>query len=209
MVRWLGERADRGDAIAQHGFQHVARRSPGSIRRLRAIAHGGRTGEFSALDGEETRRAVHAGWRVLKLAGIEPEGFVAPAYAYTPSLRSELSVKFRWWAELLRVRRAQNGTDAARAPLNPAFSLTGSGPFAHALSPALVRAGALLPTAALRIDLHPADLSHARHMLALEWVLGRNGAHRRAVTYRELADDAAGDAADDPLRAPLSATASR
>ena len=27
---------------------------------------------------------------MLKLAGIEPDGFVAPAYAYTPALRSVL-----------------------------------------------------------------------------------------------------------------------
>ena len=46
-----------------------------------------RAGEFSCLDGEETRRAVNAGWRLMKLAGIEPDGFVAPAYAYTRTLR--------------------------------------------------------------------------------------------------------------------------
>ena len=43
------------------------------------------------LDGDETRRAVDAGWRVLKLAGLEPDGFVAPAYAYTPALRRLLA----------------------------------------------------------------------------------------------------------------------
>jgi hypothetical protein len=50
-----------------------------------------------------------------------------------------------------------------------------------------VRAGSLLPTRTLRLDVHPADLGHPRHMLALEWVLGRRGERRRAVTYRELA----------------------
>ena len=56
--------------------------------RLLARAHGRRGGEFVGLDDEETRRAVDAGWRVLKLAGIEPDGFVAPAYAYTPRCAS-------------------------------------------------------------------------------------------------------------------------
>ena len=107
MVEWLCERRRAGDSIAQHGFQHVRPRTGGSARRLLARAHGQRDGEFSGLDDEETRRAVHAGWRVLKLAGIEPDGFVAPAYAYTPALRQTLSLRFSWWAGLLRVHRAQ------------------------------------------------------------------------------------------------------
>jgi len=50
-----------------------------------------------------------------------------------------------------------------------------------------VRAGSLLPTHALRVDLYPTHLQHPRHMLALEWVLARNGSSRTAVTYEQLA----------------------
>jgi predicted deacetylase len=138
------------------------------------------------LDGMETRRAVDAGWRVLKLAGIEPDGFVAPAYAYTATLRSALSVRFRWWAGLLRVHAAGDLAGTGEA-LAPALSLTAAGPFSRALSPPLVRAGSLLPTRTLRLDLHPEDLSHPRHMMALEWVLKRTASRRAAVTYQELA----------------------
>jgi hypothetical protein len=38
----------------------------------------------------------------------------------------------------------------------------------------------------MRLDLHPAYLEHPRQMMALEWVLGRAGARREAVTYDEL-----------------------
>jgi hypothetical protein len=135
----------------------------------------------------------------MKLAGIEPDGFVAPAYAYTAALRETLTLRFRWWAGLLRVHRAEPGLDAATeldggareradaGQLAPAWSLTGGGPVSRMLSPSLVRAGALLPTRTLRLDLHPADLRYTRHMLALEWVLAHTAARRRAVTYRELA----------------------
>jgi hypothetical protein len=54
------------------------------------------------------------------------------------------------------------------------------------LAPPLLRAAALLPTDNLRVDIHPSDLDHPRHMLALEWALGRHGSRRRAVTYGEL-----------------------
>ncbi len=184
MVRWLGERHEAGDTIAQHGFQHVSSRRRGRTARS-VFSH--RPGEFAVLDDEETRRAVNAGWRVMKLAGIEPDGFVAPAYAYTEALRSALRLRFSWWAELMRVRCAMPslGRDHS-GPFAPAFSLGSRGRLGHVLSPPVVRAGALLPTATLRLDLHPADLRHPRHMMALEWVLQRAG-ERKAVTYRELA----------------------
>jgi predicted deacetylase len=193
MVRWLSERARAGDSIAQHGFQHTRAHSGSSPRRLLAQLHGRHPGEFSGLDADETRRAVHAGWRVLKLAGIEPDGFVAPAYSYTAALRQALALRFRWWAGLLQVHRAPLQLDSgervehAPAGLAPAWSLATSGPLSRFLSPPLLRAGSLLPTNALRLDLHPADLRHPRHMLALEWVLARAGRSRTAVTYRELA----------------------
>jgi predicted deacetylase len=195
MVRWLSERRGLGDSIAQHGFQHVRPRRGGATRRMLAHPRYLRGGEFVGLDEDETRRAVHAGWRVLKLAGIEPDGFVAPAYAYTTALRQELSIRFRWWAGLLRLHTAaaQIGT-AGRQPLAPAWRLAAPGPFSRALSPPLVRAGSLLPTRTLRLDLHPTDLRNARHMMALEWVLTRNGSRRTAVTYEALAGAGAGAA---------------
>ncbi len=222
MVEWLCERRRAGDSIAQHGFQHVRPRTGGSARRLLARAHGQRDGEFSGLDDEETRRAVHAGWRVLKLAGIEPDGFVAPAYAYTPALRQTLSLRFSWWAGLLRVHRAQQplvagdcersaatergALTSAQEPvmgqLAPAWSLAGTGPISRVFSPSLVRAGSLLPTSTLRLDLQPSDLQLPRHMMALEWVLARAGSRRTAVTYRELAGVAplAGRAGREPTQ---------
>jgi len=187
MVAWLSERRLTGDSIAQHGFQHTAFPRGGGARELLAWPHH-RGGEFVGLDGAETRRAVHAGWRVLKLAGIEPEGFVAPAYAYTDALHRTLAERFRWWAGLLRLHRApaEHTLRAGREPLLPAWGMTANGPINRLISPALLRAGAMLPVSTLRLDLHPADLSRPRHMMALERVLERAHA-RRAVTYQELA----------------------
>jgi predicted deacetylase len=189
MTSWLAERRRAGDSIAQHGFQHErtgrASLSPGSL----LCSPTRRAGEFVGLDTEETRRAVNAGWRVLKLAGIEPDGFVAPAYAYTPALRSVLPRRFRWWAGLLglhgRVAGPSEGPDRGRL-LAPAWGMGSSGPLQRALSPALIRAGSMMCGRTLRLDLHPADLQHPRQMMALEWVLGRAGRRREAITYDEL-----------------------
>jgi predicted deacetylase len=226
MVSWLIERERGGDAIAQHGFQHLrsgargVRRAGGPYQSLRSL-NADRESEFVGLDAHETRRAVDAGWRVLKLAGIEPRGFVAPGYAYTPALRRTLGERFHWWAALLGLHRAQPSRasyaplDPRRAPpldaaaggeptrlehtkrlgerdlLGPPIALSSTGRLRRLVSPALLRAGALLSAGTLRLDLHPADLDDPRHMLALEWVLKRSARTREAVTYEQLAFAAA------------------
>jgi predicted deacetylase len=160
MTSWLLERGSAGDSIAQHGFQHEQLRRGAFSRQTLLHARSGRSAEFVGLDGDETRRALDAGWRLLKLAGIEPAGFVAPAYAYTPALRQLLPRRFHWWAGLRRVHRTLAAADGdPRRLLAPAWGMTTSSPLQRALSPSLIRAGSLLCGRTLRLDLHPADLS--------------------------------------------------
>jgi predicted deacetylase len=187
MRSWLAERREAGDSIAQHGFQHQQLRRGAFSGPALAHLRSSRAAEFVGLDGEETRRAVDAGWRVLKLAGLEPDGFVAPAYAYTPALRRLLPDRFRWWASLLGVHRTVRlSSDDPRRLLAPAWGMGAVSPMRRVLSPALIRAGSLVCGDTMRLDLHPADLRHPRHMLALEWVLHRAGQTRQAITYDEL-----------------------
>jgi predicted deacetylase len=185
MTRWLIECRRTGDSIAQHGFQHEQLRG-GAVASATLVGGRRRSAEFVGLDGDETRRAVDAGWRVLKLAGIEPDGFVAPAYAYTRALRQLLPRRFRWWAGLLGLYRPPATASSASYRLAPAWSMGAGGLLRGVLSPSLIRAGSLLCGHTMRLDLHPAYLEHPRQMMALEWVLGRAGARRQAVTYDEL-----------------------
>jgi len=196
MTSWLAERRRAGDSIAQHGFQHERTRRCGALAGSLLATPARRTGEFVGLDEAETQRAVNAGWRLLKLAGIEPDGFVAPAYAYTPELRSVLPHRFRWWAGLLGVHRRAQPAGAQHARLlSPVWGMGGEGALQRALSPALIRAGGMFGGRTLRVDLHPADLQHPRQMLALDHVLDRAGRQRKAITYDELAALGAGSEA--------------
>lgn len=174
LAAWLSERERAGDAIAQHGLHHVRRgRAAGRLR-------GGSGAEFVGLDARETTRAVDAGRRVLKLAGLEPRGFVAPAYAYTPELHRALRQRFAWWAGLLCLY----GRGGER--LAPAMGMGTSAALVRIASPLALRCGSRLAGTTLRLDLHPADLDHPRHVLALESVL-RHSRGREAVTLDELA----------------------
>jgi predicted deacetylase len=188
MAGWLEERRRRGDSIAQHGFQHARPRRGGAFsRQTQAHAHSRRSAEFVGLDRDETRRAVDAGWRVLKLAGIEPDGFVAPAYAYTPALRQVLPAKFRWWASLLRLHDNLAGPSGGpRQLIAPAWGAGTESPLRRALSPVLIRAGSLLGGNTIRLDLHPSDVQHTRYMMALERAFTRTEHQHEAITYDEL-----------------------
>jgi predicted deacetylase len=180
LAAWLLDCRDRGDAIAQHGLRHRRVRPPGVLRRPLTAWQGGGAAEFPGLDVSETQAMVEAGRRTLARAGLEPRGFVAPGYAYTPALRSTLAESFDWWATLLGLWRPDR-----RPSLWPALCLGTSSRAKLALSPLLVRAGALGAGQVLRLDLHPADFEHPRHVLALESVLLR-ARGRQAVTYDEL-----------------------
>jgi predicted deacetylase len=182
MVDWLAERQAGGDAIAQHGFQHRQTRRAEWPRQTLAGFQGHGSAEFVGLDEAETRRAVLAGRRVLRLAGIEPRGFVAPAYAYTAALRSTIASTFDWWASLRALHRAADRDDVR----SPALCLGTSSPLKRLTSPLLVRSGALMAGPLLRLDLHPADLDHPAHVGAVEAVL-RRARKRRSVTYDMLA----------------------
>jgi predicted deacetylase len=186
MASWLAERRRAGDSIAQHGFHHQQLRRGAFSRPTLTHPRGGREAEFVGLNRDETRHAVDAGWRVMKLAGIEPDGFVAPAYAYTPELRRVLASKFRWWAGLLRLHGTLAADGDSRHLLAPAWGMTTDSRLRRALSPTLLRLGSHLCGNIMRLDLHPADLQHPRHMMALERILSRAGTRREAITYEEL-----------------------
>jgi len=207
MSAWLHERRDVGDSIAQHGFLHEplgADHAGG--RGLRGL--GRRRSEFSGLDEREARRAVDAGWRVLKLSGNEPDGFVAPGYTYTRQLLRVLPLRFRWWATLLHVRACAAGPAPAGSldgALAPAWGAGSRGRLGDALAPSLIRTGGRLAGRALRVDLHPATLQRPREMLALESLLARESARRRPVTLGEVSypsalkiDGASGVTAERP-----------
>lgn len=202
VVRWLSERRRAGDAIAQHGFRHSQARANLSVPRAVGLSALRET-EFVGLDAEEARRAVDAGWRVLKLAGIEPHGFVAPGYAYTPALRQALAQHFDWWAELFGVRRVRpaaypgshlhvppaglRSPEPLRRALLPPLAPSSVGPLQRGLARALGRVEALTRDAPIRLDVHPADFDRAAGVRALESALRQLGDSRRPITYDELA----------------------
>jgi len=178
LANWLLDCVDAGDAVAQHGLQHRRTRPPSRLQRPLRGWQGGVAAEFPGLDADATIASVDAGHNVLTGAGLNPRGFVAPGYAYTGALRAHLATRFDWWATLLALRGNARSSGLA-------LTLGTSSPFKRVTTPVLMRAGAALSGKVLRLDLHPADFDHPRHVLALERVL-RQAKGRVPVTYDDL-----------------------
>ena len=184
LVEWLGERRELGDAIAQHGLRDSCQWrtswSPSTpfARPPRPDA------EFAVLNADETRKAVESGWRILRLAGLEPTGFVAPAYAYTPELHATLPRRFTWWAGTARVYH--RGGPASGIATGRVLALSAAGRVRRLAAPGVLRARSAMAGHVLRLDLKPSDLESRRHVAAVERVLlGARG--RTPVTLDEVA----------------------
>lgn len=166
LADWLAERCGAGDRVAMHGFQHRAQ---------------GSRAEFAGLGEDDARRAIAAGRRVLRLAGIQARGFVAPGYAYTGALSKILAGTFEWWAS----GSAVHGDGGRRTTRSPALHLARPGAAGLLVSPLALRLAGRLGGPLLRLDLHPGDFDKPRHVGAVERVL-RDARRRMAVTYDEL-----------------------
>jgi len=182
LALWLRDRVAHGDAVAQHGFSHRVVSHPHWPRKLLAQWQAGEAAEFPGLGGDQAARRVASGRRVLGDLDLDPHGFVAPGYAYTPELRRLLADSFDWFADLRCIRTRWDGEIRARA-----LCLGSSTSLKRMLSPTAVRALSLIPGEVMRIDVHPVDFDHPLHVATLEWLLERAG-RRQAVTYDELID---------------------
>jgi predicted deacetylase len=177
---WLRGQTAEGDVIAQHGLAHRRSARAGFPRNIVAHWQGGDAAEFPGLGADDVERRVDCGRRLLREIELDPRGFVAPGYAYTNALRTVLSERFDWFADLRRVC----GT-GGRAIKAPALCLGTSTPLKRRLSPAVVRAAARRSPQLMRLDVHPADFDHPGHVATLEALLERAAGHD-AVTYDEL-----------------------
>jgi hypothetical protein len=167
LASWLRARTARGDAVAQHGLQH---------RGVRA--------EFAHLGADEARGRVEAGLTMLRDVELDPYGFIAPAYGYTPALRVILRDRFSWFGERARVSGPAPVGERPREVRAPALGLGGGTARSRVLSP-LLRGRASVSGALMRLDVHPADFDRPVHVRILEQILAR-AADRRVVTYDDV-----------------------
>ena len=94
----LRERAAHGREIVLHGLRHDEVGLPRPIaHRLRTFGRTAREGEFASLPAVETSARIARGIATLRGVGLEPLGFVPPAWlapASLPQVVREAGLKF-------------------------------------------------------------------------------------------------------------------
>jgi uncharacterized protein len=163
LCSWLRSRRDAGHDIAQHGWTHI---EPENSNRGLAARAAGRLAargcaEFWHLGGLEAARRLTLGRSVLRAAGLEPSGFVAPGWLTSPEARVAVAASgFGYITSHTTVSDLAGGREWTCPVLSqrPGSSITGPGAVAtRHIAEWTVRRGR-----PLRIAAHPADLDDRR-----------------------------------------------
>lgn len=185
-VAWLRARAADGAEIFLHGERHDEVGSPRAFSdEIRAFGKTNKEGEFLTLDYDAARARIDRGVKRLRAMGLDPVGFVPPAWLAKPATHDAVRDAG------LRVSE-DDGAVFLHAPerrlRSPVVRWSGRG---------LVRAyGSVLferlrwwtqrGEQVVRLALHPGDLAHSATAASLERGLDAWLSVRRQTFYRVL-----------------------
>ncbi|WP_162247077.1 DUF2334 domain-containing protein [Rhizobacter sp. Root404] len=188
--RWLVERADAGDEIALHGYNHIDHAQPRDpVDWLRRRVYARAEAEFWALDYAEAKKRLRTGRDWMRSIGLRPRGFIAPAWLLGPPAWRALNEQpFEYTATLRRIHVL--GVDP------PASLACHAQVYSHSSvlrQIASVRWNAWLAraqrdAAQVRLELHPGD-DIPRLSDAWRRLLRQQASDRRFMTLGDLARD--------------------
>jgi hypothetical protein len=181
---WLGQRRQRGDELALHGYTHRDDLPPdGLVDSLRRKSYTRGEGEFWALPESEAKERVEAGVAWFRQNGWPLHGFVAPAWLLGPQAWPALA-GFEYTATLRHVVRLPS---RAKITSQSVVYSTTSGwrrrtsVLWNALVARKERGNPLL-----RIELHPRDADFTAVRRSWQKILERALRDRRPCTVNEF-----------------------
>ena len=189
-VDWLRARAVDGAEIMLHGERHDEVGLPRGIRDqwrawLRATPYTAREAEFLTLDSVTAGARLNRGLRYLRGLGLEPSGFIPPAWLARPgTYQAAAAAGLRFSEDESSVRLLASGR-RIRSPVLRWSARTAArawGSVAVAQARSLLQRSARLP----RIALHPQDLSHPATTRSLALALDRWLGWHRPGRYADL-----------------------
>lgn len=182
---WLVAQAEAGHEVVMHGYYHQRVRRSGESARAKMITrvYTADEGEFFDIDESEARGLVEKAAAEFARLGLQPAGFIAPAWLLSDAgeraLRS-LGVEY--------TTRLANISDFLTGTVHPSQSLVWSVRSAWRRAASL-QWNALLfrrlrRNPILRIGLHPPDLRHAAVWRQICALAGRALEDRVPMTYQ-------------------------
>ena len=181
---WLQERAAAGDEIVIHGYYHRRDQRAGETfrQKLTTRYYTAGEGEFYDMAGADALRVISQARQDFHRIGIDPEGFVAPAW-----LVSEGTDRALRRLGIAYTTRIGGVFDYARDVQHASQSLVWS--TRSALRRMMSRVwnahlfGRLEACSLLRIGIHPPDVQHLAVWRQIKILTARALESRTAVTY--------------------------
>ncbi len=181
---WLKSRAGGDHEVVAHGYQHLRARRAGDgfFKRLTTERYTAGEGEFHDLGAREAEVLVRRGLEEFAGIGLEPKGFIAPAWLLGAEAESAVrAAGFRYTTRIGtvedfqggRVYRSRSLVYSVRARWRRVCSLGWN----EGLSRALTGSGLV------RMGLHPPDWDFPAIRAHVRNCLARALATRGAMTY--------------------------
>jgi predicted deacetylase len=184
--RWLVEKSGDGHEIVTHGYYHqrarLARET--AVQKLTTRIYTDDEGEFYDVDRAAARALVERGNSELRAAGLDPHGFIAPAWLLGREAREalrELGVEYT--TTLGSVIDLREGRTVPSQSL--VWSVRSAWRRAASLAWNATLFRRLRSNPLLRISIHPVDLAHAAVWRQIRTLIARALADRAAMTYHE------------------------
>jgi len=180
----LAERQRAGAEVFLHGLRHDEHGSRRTLlEHLRTWGRTGREAEFLPLQPNEAALRVDRGAEMLRAAGLDPVGFVPPAWFQGPGLAEVLRARgFALTEDSWSVIRIADGR-RRRAPAVQ-WSTRKRWRAVAGVGIAALRRPFDRPRSLVRFAIHPPDIDHPMVARSLRASLAALLIERRAVSYR-------------------------
>ena len=183
----LHERAASGAEILLHGLRHDEVGLPRSLaHRLRTFGRTDHEGEFASLTPVEAAARVARGLAALRGVGLEPLGFVPPAWLAGPTLPRILREEGLAFTEDARAIVVLNGEVRRIAAPATCWSTRRRWRAAGSVLVAALRLRLERTRPLVRVALHPSDAAGPAVLASCRRTLAALLAQRELTSYREV-----------------------
>jgi predicted deacetylase len=187
VASWIRARQREGADVLMHGFRHDEAGSPRSpIDWIRAVGRTSGEGEFLTLGAEQALPRILEGLRALRSVGLDPVGFVPPAWLARPGLRRALRDAGLPVTEDVARLWLTHGDVAFPSPVIR-WSARSTWRAVGSSVVAAVRSRTRTHAAMLRIALHPRDLRSRQVRDSIRHTFDRVRRSRTPMTYSQFA----------------------
>lgn len=181
---WLRGRAQRGDEVVMHGYFHRRDQKAGETfrQKLTTRYYTAGEGEFFDIAGADALRIVSQARQEFRKIGLDPQGFVAPAWLLSEG--ADRALQRLGIAYTTRVSGVFDYTTGVRHASQSLVWSTRSWPrriVSRIWNAFLFRRLKSRPL--LRIGIHPPDLGHRAVWQQIKALTAKALADRTAVTY--------------------------